>query len=116
MPKPGRKPAKPTDWALAQRSAKEGMHELLHLAREFFASPHYWDNVQRRILMGRANHVESYLLQMVCGKPKETVQHDAQLIIRVELAEHEPEPKAVEGVVVESRMLPARDDDDGEPT
>jgi hypothetical protein len=45
--------------------------------REFWAkwfhSADYVENAKRRMLIGDANHLETYLLGLVYGKPKETI-------------------------------------------
>ena len=39
----------------------------------FFSSDHYRNNLMARILDGRAVHMETLLMQMTYGKPKETI-------------------------------------------
>lgn len=40
----------------------------------FFRSKPYRETAKNRMLAGRAPHLESYLLALVYGKPKETVE------------------------------------------
>jgi hypothetical protein len=40
---------------------------------KWLSSKDYRDNLQKRILKGKAPHMETYLAQMCWGKPKETV-------------------------------------------
>lgn len=40
---------------------------------QFFSSGEYRDNLKARILEGRAVHMETLLMQMAYGKPKETI-------------------------------------------
>lgn len=48
-------------------------------------SADYRENVKRRILLGRAPHLESYIAQMVYGRPKDVVETQGELVIRCEM-------------------------------
>jgi hypothetical protein len=70
---------------LIQREFKECWHLFLN-------SDEYRDNAKRRILSGRAPHLESYLLNRIYGKPQEqvavTIQpEDLSALSTAELAE-----------------------------
>jgi hypothetical protein len=54
-------------------------------ANGFFNALRYLENAERRILAGRAAHLESYWLPRVFGKPTETVklQGDPRLPIQL---------------------------------
>jgi uncharacterized small protein (DUF1192 family) len=47
--------------------------ELKHELQQFFSSPEYRASVKQRIINGGASAVEIYFLQLLYGKPKETI-------------------------------------------
>lgn len=52
--------------------------ELKAFWTEFFASKAYQRNLEKRILQGKAPHMESYLAGMCYGKPKEQHEHTGE--------------------------------------
>lgn len=61
--------------------------EFKELWASWLESDEYRENLKRRILLGRAPHMESYLAQLVFGKPKDIVEQTGELVIRCELNE-----------------------------
>lgn len=45
-------------------------------AEQFFKSPDYRRSAERRILSGKAPQLETYLAQLLYGKPKESIEID----------------------------------------
>lgn len=61
--------------------------EIRAMLQEFMGGEEYQQNVQRRILMGRAPHMESYFGQLLWGKPVDRIEQSGELTIRVESPE-----------------------------
>ena len=61
--------------------------EIREFLAEFLDGDEYRQNVTRRILMGRAPHMESYFGQLYWGKPKDVIEQQGQLTIVVESSE-----------------------------
>lgn len=49
--------------------------ELKEWAEKFFTSPAWRKSAEQRMRQGKAPHLETYLLQMHYGKPKEQIEH-----------------------------------------
>lgn len=61
--------------------------EIRAMLAEFLEGEDYQSNVKRRILMGRAPHMESYFAALFWGKPKDVIEQTGELTIRVEAPE-----------------------------
>ena len=48
-------------------------------AEKFFKSPDYRRSAEARILKGRAPALETYLAQLLHGKPKEQIEHSGEM-------------------------------------
>jgi len=48
-------------------------------AESFFKSSKYRENLERRLLSGRAPSFEVYAAQLLYGKPKEEVEHSGEV-------------------------------------
>ena len=59
--------------------------EVREFWTQFFASAEYRESARRRIIAGRAPHLEGYWLPAIYGKPAETVtlQGDARKPVRL---------------------------------
>lgn len=55
---------------------------------KFFSDPRYKRNLMRRILTGKATHMELYVCQLLYGKPKEKIEFEG------------PDGQPLRGVVV----------------
>jgi hypothetical protein len=53
--------------------------EIKDFARKFLESPDYVDGMKRRVIAGRAPHVEVLLFHYGYGKPKETVALEGKI-------------------------------------
>lgn len=54
-------------------SLNKGTREIRDWARTLLLSEEYQASAKRRVLAGKAPHVETYCLQLIGGKPAETV-------------------------------------------
>ncbi len=53
--------------------------EFKEWAQKFYKSPAYRRSVEQRILRGKSPQMETYLAQLLYGKPKEQVEHSGDL-------------------------------------
>ena len=60
-------------------SKNKATPEIKIFWREFFESEAYRENAKFRMIQGKAPHLESYLLMLVFGKPRESIDLDAHV-------------------------------------
>jgi hypothetical protein len=60
---PGRKPGVPN----------KATQDVKTFCQEFMGSEEYRENAKRRVLRGRAPHLETLMMHYAYGKPKETI-------------------------------------------
>lgn len=54
-------------------ATNKATREIKAFAQGFLGSKEYRDNAKRRVLRGRAPHLETLLMHYAYGKPKETI-------------------------------------------
>jgi hypothetical protein len=52
--------------------------EFKEWAEQFFTSQQWRASAQKRMLQGKAPHLESYALALLCGRPKESHEHSGE--------------------------------------
>jgi hypothetical protein len=52
--------------------------EIKDWAEKFFTSKAWLKSAEKRMRQGKAPHLEGYLLALLCGKPKESIEHSGE--------------------------------------
>jgi hypothetical protein len=81
----------------------------------WFSSEEYLQNAKRRMLAGEANHLESYLLPLVYGKPKETIDLNVGRIEGEDLSSLSLEELTQRAVELTQLLQEAQEIDDALP-
>lgn len=57
--------------------------EIKELSQSLLTDPAYLDALKRRLVSGKAPHMETLLHQYAYGKPKDTTEHQGQVALRI---------------------------------
>lgn len=57
--------------------------EIKELSQSLLTDPAYLNALKRRLVSGKAPHMETLLHQYAYGKPKDTTEHQGQVALRI---------------------------------